>query len=454
MCSMNPDSGSTVQESSTFAGALQARTQSVLDSCTRCGKCFEVCPMPEPAGLAGRDAGAVVGGVIDILRGGAGTPDALRWAQVCSGSGHCIPACPEGVNPRFMLALARVATQRRAEPVERHRKGVEGFSKMGRGVRVLSRMQLPAEVLRRFRYPGAGNTPPEVLFYTGCNVLKTPHIVLLVLDIFEAMGITYDVIGGPGNCCGVIQFRTADLESSGRIAYRTTDSFAESGASNVVAWCPTCTIQLGENVLPGRADTPYALDAFVVYLASRLEKLRPLLKYPVNKRVALHEHPGVTGVLESAIRLLKAIPGLDFVEIAQPQAGYMCNTLQPLPEFKRSLHQSLLESAAVAKVDVLAGVYHACHRELCSHERDWPFEVVNFLELIGESMGISREDRFKRLKKMQDTDAILADVADLAGAHGLDLDEVRAVIEQELLGEQPLPLRGRHGTRDAGSAPG
>jgi heterodisulfide reductase subunit D len=310
---------------------------------------------------------------------------------------------------------------------------------------VLSQLQLSPEQLWRLRYRGPSDEPPEVLFYTGCNVLRTPHMVLLALDIFEAMGIRYEVIGGPGNCCGVIQFRTGDLESSGRIAYRTTDRFAQSGAPAVAAWCPTCTIQLGEQVLPGREREDaarYRLDAFVVYLASQLDRLRPLMTRPVNKRVGLHEHPGLAGVTESAIRILRAIPGLQYVELEQPQLGYMCNTLAPLPDVKRDLHQRLLDAAATAGVDTLAGVYHACHRELCSHERDWPFEVVNFLELVGESMGLAREDRFKRLKLLQDADAILADVMDLANTHGLDLDEVRAVVTRDMLAEQPLPLRG------------
>jgi Fe-S oxidoreductase len=256
----------------------------------------------------------------------------------------------------------------------------------------------------------------------------------------------------------VLQFRAGDLDASGRIAYGTTDRFAATGAKKVLAWCPTCTIQIGDNVLPGRKDTPaapaYDLQAFVVYLGSQLERLRPLMRHSVNKRVGLHEHPGVPGVCESAVKILQAIPGLEYVELEQPQAGYMCNTLQPLPAFKRDLHRGLLEAAAAAKVDALAGVYHACHRELCSHETDWPFEVVNFLELLGESMSIRREDQFKRLKKMQDADAILAEVMDLVEQHGLGLEEVRAVIEKDLLGEQPLPLRSAEVVRDGASAPG
>ena len=441
----------------TFAEALEARTQDVLDNCTSCGRCFEVCPMTAPAGIAAANPSETVSGVLRVLQGGSGTPEAERWAEVCSGSGTCIPACPENVNPRFMLSLARVAMQKRASVGEQHRRGSADFSAMGRGVRVLSRMQLAPEVLKRFRSEAAAERAPELIFYTGCNVLKTPHIVLLALDILDALGASYQVMGGPGDCCGVLQYRTGDIGAAGKIAYRTTDRFSASGAAKVLAWCPTCTVQLGENVLPGRESRAqpgaYEMEAFVVYLAGQLERLKPLMRFPVDKRVGLHEHPGVAGVCESAIQILKAIPGLEYVDLEQPKVGYMCNTLRPLPAYKRELHRGILEAAAAARVDALAGVYHACHRELCSHETDWPFEVVNFLELIGESLGFSREDHFKRLKKMQDADAVLADVMDLVEAHGLGLEEVRAVIAKDLLGEQPLPLRsGRRA--DTESAPG
>ena len=77
---------------------------------------------------------------------------------------------------------------------------------------------------------------------------------------------------------------------------------------------------------------------------------------------------------------------------------------------------------------------------MCSHERDWPFEVCNFLELVGESMGLQRPDLFKRLKIMQDVDAILQESAGLIQTNGLDLDDARDVILRDMLGEQPLPL--------------
>lgn len=58
--------------------------------------------------LEGQAAGEVVGGILGLLRGAAGSPAALEWVRLCTGSARCIPACPEGVNPMLMLRVARI----------------------------------------------------------------------------------------------------------------------------------------------------------------------------------------------------------------------------------------------------------------------------------------------------------------------------------------------------------
>ena len=55
-----------------FEQALTSRVDDMLDACTKCGKCFEVCPIAAPAGLGDADPKAVVSGVLDILRFGKG----------------------------------------------------------------------------------------------------------------------------------------------------------------------------------------------------------------------------------------------------------------------------------------------------------------------------------------------------------------------------------------------
>lgn len=429
----------------TFLASLDARVDDILEHCSRCGRCVTVCPTTEPAGIDTSDPAAIVGDVLALLRG-AGDPASrgARWAETCTGSGRCIKACDDGVNPRFMLALTRVKLNERAAEDERREKGRKGFHTMTQGVKILSRLQLPAPFVAdvtRSAHAEAG-PPADVVMYLGCNVMKTPHIALLCLDVLDRLGASYKVFGGPANCCGVIQFRAGDIKGSARIGGNTVAGFAATGATRVLTWCPTCNIQLGEIVMPA-ADSALALEHVVPYIADRLDRLRPFFTRRVDKRVALHEHPGVAGVTEGVLKILGAIPGLTLVDLEQPRVGYMCNSLAPVAAYKRELHARELEAARAAGVDCLVGVYHACHRELCAHERDVPFQVVNFLELVGEAMGIERPDLFKRWKIMQDVDRVVAEVAPSAAAAGLDLETVRTVLVAAILGEQPLPLGSR-----------
>jgi heterodisulfide reductase subunit D len=428
-----------------FIAAIDVRIGEILDRCTRCGKCVEVCPTAGPAGVDTREPTAIVSEVLDILRGG-GDPSSrgARWASTCTGSGRCLSACDDGVNPRFMLAATRLRLNERRAATERHTTGQAGFHKMSKGVKVLSRLQLPADLVAGMTGSARADTgpAPEVVMYLGCNVLKTPHIALLCLEVLDRLGTRYKVFGGPANCCGVIQFRAGDAKAAGRIGGNTVAGFAGTGASRVLTWCPTCNIQLSEIVMPA-TEAGFALGHVVPYIAARIELLRSHFIRPVNKRVALHEHPGVAGVTEGVIKILTAIPGIELVDLEQPRVGYMCNSLAPVPEYKRDLHARELAAAATAGVDCLVGIYHACHRELCAHETTYPFKIVNFLELVGEAMDIQRDDLFKQWKMMQDVDRVLAEVAGQAAMAGLDLESVREVLVAHMLGEQPLPVGTR-----------
>src|SRR5581483_11870741 len=92
-----------------FEQALTARVDDMVDACTRCGACFTACPITGSAGIADADPEAVVTGVLDILKLGQGPEVSQKWAKACVASGECIKACDYGVNPRFLLTMARLA---------------------------------------------------------------------------------------------------------------------------------------------------------------------------------------------------------------------------------------------------------------------------------------------------------------------------------------------------------
>jgi Fe-S oxidoreductase len=435
---------------SNFEDALDGRVADMIAACTRCGKCVEACPVTTPAGVAAPPV-EVIGGVIDILRSGDGLEASRRWAATCTLTGECIKACNYGVNPRFLLTMARLAMAKAAaEPRERRRRGVEAFRKVHEDVTVQSRMQVDDDVLERLGQRIAArsgeDTPraPDFVFYTGCNLLKTPHIALLALDIMDALGVSYQVMGGPTHCCGVNQLRTGDAATSANVAETTMNKLARSG--QVLTWCASCQVQFTEVMLPAHerrtGSRPFEMTPFMRYLGDRVDDLRPLLRLPVPMRVALHRHPGIPGVVEAATALLAAVPGVELVDLGQPAVGLMSFNLRTLPDYKKKLQLNELEAARAAGVDALVAVYHPDHRELCAHERDWPFQILNVLDVIGASMGLVQEDHYKRLKILQDADLIFAECRDRLARHGIAEDAARASIKA-MLDDQPLPLQGR-----------
>jgi heterodisulfide reductase subunit D len=426
-------------ETTDYLDLFRARGVAIADACTRCGDCFRACPMTEPGGIADADASTTAAGIIDLITGGAGNEDAIRWGEICSGSGNCIPACTHGINPRFMVQMARGFARRARDgkPLETRWRGQ--FQTMSRSVRVLSRLQLPPETLARFRRaPEARETPPDVVFYTGCNVLRTPHIALLALEVLDKLGVSYEVMGGVGQCCGVYQFREGDFANNSKMANATIAGLASAGTSTVLSWCPSCQLSIGEVSLPNYeaqfGEKPFDLNPFLVFLANRADELQAMMVNRVEKRVALHERPVFPQSMEAVRKLAAIIPGLELVEIDVPRIGTQANTLAQLPKFKQELLEREFRAVADAGVTTLATIYHADHREICDAATGRSFEIVNFMELLGAALGIDSDDAYRRLKQIREIDDIIVETAPLIEANRLDLDTVRDALAWEFAG--------------------
>ena len=92
------------------------------------------------------DGKAVVPVVLAVLRGEQGTPEALGWIGVCTRSGVCVPACPENVDPKMMMRLARMtALGGRGLPKQLERKEDPDYFDR---VRAFAKLQLTDDELK------------------------------------------------------------------------------------------------------------------------------------------------------------------------------------------------------------------------------------------------------------------------------------------------------------------
>jgi Fe-S oxidoreductase len=338
-----------------------------------------------------------------------------------------------------MLALARLELRRQqggANPRAARQAAQDDFRAMGDAIRLLLSVQLRPEDIQRL-LPGAMHQrqrQADVVFYFGCNILRTPEIALTVLDVLERLGVDYEVLGGTSSCCGITFMRAGEADIAHAQAAQTMHNMASFTPQEVLTWCPSCNVHMQDFVLDV-APPAFPMRHVTAYLAERLPEVQRHFIRPVRKRVALHEHHGVDGVVEDVRRLLHTIPGLELVSIPQlHDHGHQCAGFRNAPTAKANVHRVVLEQAAVAGVDVLVDIYHSCHRELVATEQDYPFAVQNFISVIGEAMGITRQDLYKRLMLYQDMERVLAETAPYILANDVDTELVQITLPKELWG--------------------
>ena len=427
-----------------FTEALKLRMDEMAAACTQCGKCFEVCPMVGPVGLANEDPRLVLAGIVEQLQGKEGSESSQKWAAACTGSGYCISACDYAVNPRSMLKLANYARVVRESGDQVRKNAIAAFRGMAQSLRTVSRLQLSSAQLSELEDAGplASNKSADITLYTGCNLYKSPHILVLVLEVLRRMNATCRLVGGPSACCGINQFRTGDGESSGRAGLSTLKKIAEQDSLEKISWCPSCQSQFEDVIIPNfnkiEPQTDFQLEMFFVWLERRLDQLIPLFKHPVQKRVAVNERPGYPLVVAAVKKILSSIPGVEVVDLDVPRVGLMSNYLTVTPNFKTYLRDTEFHAAVEANVTTLATIFHACHREICEFDGVYSFEIINVMEIIGESMGVHADDIYKLLKVHNSAEELLEYCSDLIAEHGLNASEAFAILIKEQAAEKPM----------------
>jgi Fe-S oxidoreductase len=98
------------EKAATLRAHLDVFIDDTLSRCTRCGKCFEACPMTRYSdGLTGADPKNVVSGVLDWLKQTPGNAESVAWLKVCTQSSRCVEACPEGINAMKMVRVGQMS---------------------------------------------------------------------------------------------------------------------------------------------------------------------------------------------------------------------------------------------------------------------------------------------------------------------------------------------------------
>jgi Fe-S oxidoreductase len=419
---------------------LEAQARRLTDQCTLCGKCVEVCPSIKEGSplLHSAKPVDVVTSIVDFLKGGDATEIAETWAETCMGSGACITQCPEAINPRLMISIAlnRIRTDKTVRGVN---PTATYYRRMSQIIKLAAGMQMSPEQYQRITGRKGNPAHADLVFYLGCNVIRTPVIVFSAMDILDEIGADYAMLGGASNCCGVIHLKLhGDVEGADALGGTTIDKMASYEPSKVLTWCPTCVLEFGETT-DGFKSYPFDFQHYAHYLAQRLDAFRDKLR-PMPQRVALHRHDGGLGIDKSVETLLRAIPELELVALDEHEHwAYGCGpgALANVEAMREQSHQDTMRSAVDAKADVLATLYHTCQRDLCVFEGQYPIQVKNWTGILATALGLpEHEDHYKQMKLHSEISAALEDTREFIEANKLDMSSLRKMLPPLLEGKE------------------
>lgn len=211
------------------------------------------------------------------------------------------------------LALTRTASLRDETP--------QLFRKMGRAIKLMAGMQLVPEELARLLAPRRPRQVP-VVFYTGCNAIRTPHLLFNTMAILGALAIDYEVMGGPGACCGIIHTKwEGEIETGGRVAESTLRQFAGATPEQVLNWCPSCHLHLTESLAEFHTAA-FDINHVTDFIREQLDVLRTKFIRPVAKRVIVHAHTDYHHIGEIVTALIGAIP--EIASASTPHSPWGC----------------------------------------------------------------------------------------------------------------------------------
>jgi Fe-S oxidoreductase len=238
----------------------------------------------------------------------------------------------------------------------------------------------------------------RVTFWFGCNMLRHAEMIRLSVMLLEKAGYDVAAAGGPGYCCGTAHDATPHAASvmANRTVERFNSASQKEGRGTVVTWCPSCYMHMSDIMSPGN-ETAFDIAHISEILAECGEKLAPLLTHAVRRRVLLHSHAGFNSthvpVNERVRQLLTRIEGLELIE-GPLHPGHMCSSISVVGDALKQAAGETWSSAVAARCDVVATIFHSCHRELAALDGRDGVRLRNWVQLIAEAMGIETSDAY------------------------------------------------------------
>jgi Fe-S oxidoreductase len=296
-----------------------------IRACLQCGTCSGVCPF-------GYVMNFPPGKIIAALR--AGSFDVVMDADtvwMCVSCYACSEVCPAQI-PLTTALMTRAKEEHLLAgdvPAELQ-LALENSQRYGNvlGQSPRRRAAWAADVEPGVAVLGKEKKSADVLWFVGDYPSYHPRVQLTsraMAKIFNVLGLDFAILGRDETSDGDSQRLAGERGLFEMLAEKNGQAFGKYEFNEIVTTDPHAYNGI-KNEYPALGIS-YPVRHYTQFLAERLDQLKPLLKQEVKATVTFHDpcYLGrANGVYEEPRELLKAIPGVELVEMSHNRTTSLC----------------------------------------------------------------------------------------------------------------------------------
>ncbi|TAK30397.1 MAG: (Fe-S)-binding protein [Chloroflexota bacterium] len=181
----------------------------------------------------------------------------------------------------------------------------------------------------KYKVPTIQDKPDaDIIYWVGCAGSYEPvaqQVSVAMVDILEAAGISYAILGNQEKCCGAEARRLGEEGLFQKLAQDNIQLLKSYGASRIVTNCPHCynTFKNEYPQLGGLFEVSHHSE----FLVQLLQKGNIRLAGDLKRTIAFHDSCYLgryNGILDAPRRVLESIPELKLVELASNRERSFC----------------------------------------------------------------------------------------------------------------------------------